>query len=227
MSTTTHPDPETLEQEFWNIAERTRTDGTVEARVEAIEPASSNRVTVTVTLPNGRETSYTFGKPVSDTNDERFVRFVRYNGYTLSTATEMVGETIEYTAIETSAGSGAKWEPVIPSKTVPRRERFAEWAVTHIERFIDGTASTFLAGATCVIFAPLVFPFFMHFVYKANQDGYGDAIIPTLFMTFILFCGSALFWLFFALLEGSLFGVIFDVSTLPNGNTAIDWAVTW
>lgn len=87
-----------VEDELWQIEDKTRSDGTVQGEIlgwEKVDHYSTPMVRIRIRLPNGQRFESRLPWPASADPDEyEFVRLVEYCGYSLSSASRIAGAEV-------------------------------------------------------------------------------------------------------------------------------------
>ena len=87
-----------VEDELWQIEDKTRSDGTVQGEIlgwEKVDHYSTPMVRIRIRLPNGQRFESRLPWPASADPDEyEFVRLVEYCGYSLTSASKIAGAEV-------------------------------------------------------------------------------------------------------------------------------------
>lgn len=166
MSTTEYKDPESLEDELWNVHERTRTNGNIGAEVTEYTRAGASQIrarqmVIKYKLPNGTTGNEKFPIPEVDSDQFEIVRLLNGYGYSLAQIEEFPGTEIEM------AYNDGDYEMVIPEPEVSRRERLDQW----FKRVNEGII---IIGAFCMM--PLTALWLIYTEIESDDADWGIVI---------------------------------------------------
>lgn len=203
MSATAMKEPETLEDEMWNVAEHTRADGQVDAEVTEVKSSGDGeKIVVKYRLPNGDHPYIKYDKPGKDSKQYEFIRLLDGYGYDLRSMKQLEG-----TIIETEQDDDDGFVPVIPESTTSAVIRSGQTFSRFTYHFGAG-----LLGPITLIFAWLHYTF--DDVEKPWDDPFEAFLIGTIFIL-----SSVLLWLVISIVVWLLVfaGVV--------GWEVVEWAI--
>ena len=118
MSATEYRDPDSVEDELWNVAEQTRSSGRVRAKVTTISNID-DEIHVTYQLPNGNTTAHEFDFPKRDHREYELVRFLDAYGLSLNSVDNLPDTLVECEVVDD------EYRLFVPP--LPQRDRLRGW----------------------------------------------------------------------------------------------------
>lgn len=223
MSATELKDPANIDDELWNVHERTRQNGHVLAEVTDYTRAgrtdgTAHRIVVRYELPNGETGAERFATPRVDSPEFALVRLLDAYGYSIAQIEALPGTLIEL------AYTDGEYEIVVPEHTPPRRERLAAGWSDAVEHTMSSPAIRWCAAVIGTLVIIGCWPLSGIVAVRYARENTGTGVMSDRFAVALLGTAAFIaFHLMLGVLDASTLELFWHWGPSTPGNVNLEW----